>query len=219
MKKKIFFYSIIILGLLIVGIPDLLKWNYWLKSGIKIIILLLIPVIYSILKKQSIKQYLFTSKKVLLLSLLTGIIIYSFIVIGYLLFNKYFDFSAVADGLSDIGITKKNFIFVFLYIPLINAFVEEFFFRGFLMNEKITNTPGIFAMILSALFFALYHIFIMNKMINPLLFFVTIAILFCIGYLFNWISKKYHSILPTYIIHMFANLAINTCALFVLGMF
>lgn len=211
------FMVVILASLFIVTIPDFLKWNYWIKSIIKITMFLAVPLVYLCGIRKIKLNFIKLNKKRLLESLITGFIIYGLIIIGYLILRNHIDFSNIGNELSKIGVTKNNFIFVGLYIPLVNAFLEEFFFRGIILNGLELKIESKYASILSALLFANYHVLIISGWSGIYITIGAIIGLFFVGLFFNYIVKKTKSIIPTYLIHMFANLAINTVALFVLG--
>ena len=99
------------------------------------------------------------------------------------------------------------------YISLVNSLLEEFFFRGFafLMLKEIAGSK--LAYLFSAGIFSLYHIAIMHSWFSPLVFALMLVSLFFAGLLFNWINERYHNLYASWMVHMFANLAINTVGL------
>jgi membrane protease YdiL (CAAX protease family) len=143
---------------------------------------------------------------------------YGLIVGAYLLLGDVFDFSMVTSQLeSSMAINKDNFLFVFFYIPLVNALIEEGFFRGFGFLTLNHYWPRWLSYTLSAVVFSLYHVAIMASWFSPLLFLLLIASLVIAGLFFNYINEKTGSILTSYVIHAGANLAINTIGLSLFG--
>lgn len=205
--------------LTLVTITDLSSSKYAVKALFKLIILLVIPGIY-LRTKGSIKQAFTVSKKTLLLSIGGGILIYGVTLGGYFIVRNYIDFSTIPNTLEQtLGITKNNFIWVALYIPIVNAFIEEFFFRYFLINRLRKFLKQSYSVSISAIVFALYHVAIIGSWQDPLITVGAVIGLFIVGLLFGFISSKEKSIIPTYIIHGAANLAINTAACIILGVF
>ena len=131
--------------------------------------------------------------------------------------NFIIDFSSIKDSLvSGIGVNADNFIYVALYISFMNSLLEEFFFIGFafiLLKEKTNQT---FAYVFSAGLFAFYHVGMTNGWFNGFIYILAMLGLFIGGYIFNYLNDKCKNIYPSWLVHMFANFAINTvgCILF-----
>ena len=188
--------------------------NYFLKIPIKILFFLALPMSFFIVNKKEFKEFkkLFVFKKSgILKSLLLGLAVYAIIMSAYLLLRDIIDFSRVTSSLtSGMGITADNFIYVSLYISLMNSFLEEFFFRGygFITLKKYTGRK--FAYIFSSAVFAVYHIGMLIGMFGigalALLMFGLIAG----GCIFNYLNEKNENIYSSWFVHMFANFAINT---------
>ena len=92
----------------------------------------------------------------------------------------------------------------------VNSLLEEFFFRGFAFLVLRRYADERFACLLSALSFALYHTAMMLGWFPPLLFLLALAGLTAGGVLFNLLDARAGTIFPSWAVHIFANLAINT---------
>ncbi len=218
-KRAIYIIVIVIAGCLIMAWVDaMIRPNYAVKSIVKIALFTLLPISYSLFDRQINFRKLFNfNKNSMKLSAFLGAGVYIFILGAYFILTPYFDFSQVTIALqNNIGVNKENFIFVAIYISLINSLLEEFFFRGIsfltlkdLLNRKISY-------LFSAATFALYHIAIMTSWFNLSLFIILIVSLFAAGLIFNWLDEKYNNIYVSWTVHISANLAINTigCILF-----
>ena len=218
MKNKAFFGKliIIIIGCIIMAITDLiLKPQYIIKSFIKIFFFLIIPLIYFYKNKDlSLKKILVPSKKGFILSLTLGIVVYIIIIGGYLIVRNFYDFSLIVDLLSNnVGVDKSNFIFVALYISFFNSLLEEFFFRGIAFLSIIEDVGRKKAYLFSAIMFSIYHIAIMNNWFSNVLFSLVMFGLVIGACIFNFIDEKTQNIYNSWMIHMFANFAINTIGL------
>jgi len=135
---------------------------------------------------------------------------------GFLLLSPWLDLSAITGNLgAKEGITAATFPFVALYISFGNSFLEEFFFRGFAFLTLRESCPR-FAWLFSALAFSLYHVSIMDGWFSPALFLLLTAALAVAGLLFNWLDRK-GTIWPGWLVHMAANLAINSIGLHLFG--
>lgn len=212
--------SVVILSCIIMALVEvLIVPNYFTKSLIKICIFLILPLIVCIKDKSiSFKSLFKGSKKSIFFASIFGIVVYVFILGAYFILGPYFDFSMVTTNLeNNIGINKTNFLFVALYITFINSLLEEFFFRGFSFLSLKGVTSRNIAHIFSALAFAIYHVAIMNNWFSPLLFILLIVSLFIAGLLFNYLNEKFNNIYISWIVHISANLAINTVGFILFG--
>ncbi len=186
--------------------------GYLIKSAIKIILFLLLPITYAVFNKNcNLKKLFIPDKKGFLTALLMGIGVYAVILLAFLFFRNVFDFSALTTSLtSTTGVNAENFIFVAIYISFINSLLEEFFFRGFsFLTLKNVSTRGL-AYVLSAAFFAIYHIAMMIGWFSLPVILLALAGLFAGGLIFNFFNEKYNNIYLSWLIHMFANFATNT---------
>ena len=193
-------------------IDAVIRPEYLIKSFIKILLFSIIPIIYSKYDKDLNLTSLFkiNSKKVILIAVLSGAGIFTFILGAYFILGNLFDFSNIVSSLSEnVGVNNNNFIFVAIYISFVNSLLEEFFFRGFafLKLKEVSNRK--FAYVFSSLAFALYHVAMMIGWFDIILFILTIVGLFIGGLIFNYFNEKYKNIYVTWLIHMFANFAIN----------
>ncbi len=194
--------------------------SYFVKAAIKLALFVIVPVSVIVMRKETGMLVFFKpNKKTLLPMLGFGVIMYAFIIGAYFLLGKYFDLSSITSSLDEIGVTKNNFIFVALYIAVCNSFLEEFIFRGFGfigLSEKIgAKTSCVF----SAICFALYHITMMIGWYSIGLTALIIFALFVGGVILNLLDRKCKTLYPAWIVHIFANLAINTIGMILFGIF
>ena len=116
-----------------------------------------------------------------------------------------------------MGITADNFIYVSLYISLMNSFLEEFFFRGygFITLKKYSNR--LLAYVFSSSLFALYHVGMLIGMFNFGVLALLLLGLIVGGCIFNYLNESNDNIYPSWFVHMFANFAINTVGFILFG--
>ena len=219
-KKSILIVVLIVLFCILMAVVDgVLKPEYFIKSIIKLILFLILPVIYSFYDKNiRIKEIFEPKKNGIKSAMLLSIFVYVIILCGYLLVRNIFDFSAITGALTqNIGVTGENFVFVSLYISFVNSLLEEFFFRGFafLTLKRITGRK--FAYLFSAAVFAVYHIAMMIGWFKADVFLIVLAGLFAGGLIFNYLNEKSSTIYPSWLVHMFANFAINTIGFILFG--
>ena len=213
MNKKRNIILIVLVGCLIMAVVDaVIKPNYLIKSFIKVLLFSIMPILYSRYYRDLDLKSLFkiNDNKEVVIALLSGLAIFSFILGSYFLLGRFFDFSNIVSSLSEnIGVKSSNFIFVVIYISFANSLLEEFFFRGFAFLKLKEVTSRKFSYIFSALAFSLYHLAMMIGWFDIVLFTLTMLGLFVGGLIFNYFNEKYKNIYVTWLIHMFANFAIN----------
>lgn len=213
--------SILIFSLLVNLTDAVVHPDYFVKIPIKILFFLFFPVIFFAANKKDFDGFkrLFIFKKGgILKSLLLGAAIYTAIILGYFLTRKIIDFSNVTSNLTEgMGITANSFIYVSLYISLMNSFLEEFFFRGygFITLKKYTTRK--FAYVFSSLIFAAYHVGMLVGMFSIGVLCLLLLGLTAGGCIFNYLNELNDNIYPSWFVHMFANFGINTVGLILFG--
>lgn len=219
-KTVIYTIFIVVLGCMMMAITDAwIKPNYFIKSIIKIVFFLVIPLLFILKSKVvDLKKLIIPTKKNFITALILGISIYVGIFVGYLMTRKFYDYSKITGLLTnDSGITGKNFIFVAIYISFCNSLLEEFFFRGFaflVIKKHLGRLPSY---ILSSFAFAIYHIAIMSGWFSIILFILIMIALAIGGCIFNYLDDKTENICNSWMTHMFANFAINTIGFILFG--
>jgi uncharacterized protein len=213
-SSQIIFF--VLFGCIIMSIIEgVVQPVYIYKSFFKIITFLSLILIYSFINKDFsyFKIFKITSKKDFFTSILMGLIVYLVIISAYFIAKNFINLNEISANLmSKENISKGNFVFVAIYISLINSLLEEMFFRGFAFITLKNFISLKFAYIFSALSFSLYHIFIMASWFSPLLFILLLSSLIIAGLIFNYFDRR-SVIYNSWLIHMSANLAINTVGL------
>lgn len=213
--------SISVISIIIMYIIDgVLKTGYVQKSAIKIVMFLLLPISYTLYDKNIKLKDIFRirSRKNLIYSLLLGIGVYVFILFTYLILKNFIDLSNIIEMLSkNASIDKNNFLLIAIYISLANSLLEEFFFRGFLFLNLRRIGDKKFAYIISSFIFSLYHVAIMGSWFSPIIFILAMVGLFVGALIFNYLNEKGGNIYNSWIVHMMANLSINTVGLIMFG--
>ena len=194
---------------------------YILKIPIKIIFFLALPIVFFAIYQEEwaeFKKLFKFQKQGLLFAFLLALAVFSVILGGYFLTRNYIDFSAVTTSLtSGMGITADNFLYVAIYISIMNSFLEEFFFRGFgfITLKKYVNLK--FAYLYSPVLFAIYHVGMLVNMFHPVVLFLLMLGLIVGGLIFNALNDKFGNIYPSWFVHMAANFAINTVGFILFG--
>ncbi len=144
--------------------------------------------------------------------------IYVFLLAAFFLFRDFIDLGSIAAGLlGKEGVTAENFLWVALYISIVNSCLEELLFRwlGYLQLREYTSER--FAMVFSAAAFAAYHVAILRGWFAWWIYGLCLAGLFVGGLIFNVLDRR-GGILPSWLAHASANLAINTIGAMMFGL-
>ena len=222
MSKKISIMSLIIsFSIAITFIDAFVHPNYFVKIPIKILFFLALPMLFFVKNKEAFQDFkkLFVFKKNgILKAFLLGLGVYAVIVGGYFLTRNAIDFSNVTSSLTEgMGITARNFIFVSLYISLMNSFLEEFFFRGFGFITLKKYTTRKVAYVFSSTLFAIYHVGMLVGMFECWALLLLLLGLIIGGCIFNYLNELNDNVYPSWFVHMFANFAINTVGFILFG--
>ncbi|HCT62654.1 MAG TPA: CPBP family intramembrane metalloprotease [Erysipelotrichaceae bacterium] len=198
--------------LLIYYVDHSLQPGYWIKSMIKLILFALSPLFF--LNKEGFNiQSLFKFKQVKWHFYLFCIGIILLILIGYFIVNAFTSLTNIPDLLNQqVKVNLNNFLWVSLYIILINSALEEFFFRFLLI--KIFSYKNVFIPhLISALLFALYHVAIISQWFEAWLFILIVIGLTVVGLFFSFLNNKKNGITHSYLVHLSANIGINLVGL------
>ena len=225
-KNAVFIIASAILCSIFMCLADgVFKFPYLIKSCVKIILFAAVPIGYSLLNKKENKgaqieifSLFRPAKKIFLLALAFGVAVFGVILGAYFLLSPVIDFSGITQSLtSGAGVGKYNFLFVSIYISFVNSFLEEFFFRGFsflLLKKESTRSV---AYIFSSACFAFYHAGMTSGWFNIGVYLISVVGLFVGGCIFNYLDEKSKSLYPSYLVHMFANFAINLIGFIMFG--
>lgn len=204
-----------VIGTLVIFILMLLErslqTNSFEKQGLKILLLVMIPLIliYGIQKSNIIEEYHIKKVNVkdLKLPIYVGVFIFVLAIVGYFILKPIVGTETLVGGLEGLGITKENIILSVLYLSFINSFIEEFFFRGFLFQafSSISVKMGYFV---SSFMFSLYHLFVMFAIFNILMGFLSMIGLMIVGMTLVYVNRSNESFINSWIVHIFADLGV-----------
>lgn len=104
--------------------------------------------------------------------------------------------------------TTRVFVSALVHIPMVNALVEELFFRGFLFMHVYEQGYPRAAILGSATLFAFYHLAMFHSWFPWPVLVMILAALFLAGILLNYMLLKWKRIVMVWLLHGLANLAI-----------
>ncbi|MFS0690230.1 CPBP family intramembrane glutamic endopeptidase [Sporosarcina sp. 179-K 8C2 HS] len=199
--------------LLLLWIEQSVGVSYGVKTVAKVILFLAIPLLLFRATKFPFLRFRKADRKSIRLAFILGISIMALIIGAFLLLQQVIDIASLRDDLLQSGITPAVFPFIALYILIGNSIVEEFFFRGLLPN--IFDESRI-RFIYPPFFFAVYHIAIFLPWFTLPILLLAVGGLWAGGLIFQLVNEKCRTILPSWIIHMFADLGILLIGVYVL---
>ncbi|WP_262174810.1 CPBP family intramembrane glutamic endopeptidase [Saccharococcus sp. Marseille-Q5394] len=199
--------------LLLLWIEQSVGVTYEVKTVAKVMLFLAIPLILFRATKFPFLRFRKADRKSMRLAFILGISIMALIIGAYLLLQQFIDIASVRDDLLQSGITPAVFPFIALYILIGNSVIEEFFFRGLLPNLFGQSKMRF---ILPPFFFAIYHIAIFLPWFTLPILLLAVGGLWAGGLIFQLVNEKCRTILPSWIIHMFADLGILFIGVYIL---
>ena len=213
-KKWYIIISVIVFSLAVTFIDAFVHPPYFSKIPIKILFFLALPMLFFVIHRDEWHDFgaMFRiRKKGFLVSVILALGVYAVIVGGYFLTRGFIDFSNVTSSRTEgMGITADNFLWVALYISVMNSFLEEFFFRGFGFITLKKFVSAKFAAFFSPVLFAFYHVGMMIGMFHPAALVLMLVGLVIGGLIFGALNDRLGNIYPSWLVHMAANVAINT---------
>lgn len=208
---KIFPYFYVALCIVVIAYFDLSgRVDYATKSLLKIVLFGLIP--FTLLRRPKVMAMLGVNQSTKRI-LFVGIGMILVIVLGYFITKLFISYDLVIASLeSRLKVTLDNFLFVSLYIILINSGLEEFFFRHFIplqlhISSEWTNR------LISSLLFAIYHVAILYGMFELWVVLLMILGLWIVGVFFSLLNQNAKGFLNSYLFHACANIGINLVGL------
>ena len=213
-KKNYVMLCLLFFSLAVTLIDALVHPPYFPKIAVKIVFFLALPLLFFARYKEDWAQFraLFSLRcRGVTVGLLLGAGIYALIFGGYFAVRGLVDFGAVTGSLaSGMGITADNFLYVAVYISLLNSFLEEFFFRAFGFMTLRRHCSGAAAWLFSPVLFAVYHTGMLWGMFHPAMIVLLMLGLVAGGLIFNALCARFESVYPAWFAHMAANFAINS---------
>lgn len=208
MKKKIIYACLVIIMLFF--IEQVFQVNYLVKTLIKLPLFGLLP--WLMIRPVTFKMTKHDKKWMAIISVSILIVFF----VAFQVLKGYLDLQAIQNDFDNrMAIGKSLFIGAALYTIFINSFLEEMFFRGMLYQSNMKTSTSI----LSAGFFAVYHVSIFRSWFNIPMLSLMLLGLFVGGLIFNYFVRKTGSLLASYLIHMTADIAIVIIGIQVLNYF
>ena len=135
-----------------------------------------------------------------------GAIILAYFWVG----QQTIDLTAIRTKALEVGIASPSlYLAGCVYWSFINSLIEECTWRGFVVPRCKVLVPEVIAVILAALFFTIHHsIALYGYTHNWSIVLLGSLGVFIAGIVWAWCYDNYRSIVPGYISHILADLAI-----------
>lgn len=201
-------------------VDGVIQPGYWIKSFCKLILFLCAPLCYFAVfpdERSGLKLLFTPTGKSIAIAFGLGVMVYGVILGGYVLLSSFVDLTdAILSLTSSSGVSADNFLWVALYISFVNSLLEELLFRGFSFITLRRHISRIGAYFFSALTFAFYHAGMIAVSMNFGIWLGAMVGLTIAGCVLNFLNEKSENIYVSWLVHMFANFAINTVGFIVL---
>ncbi len=195
--------------------------NYNAKSTVKLVLFLGLPIIYTLAVRRSswhelLARVLPTRRQLPRLGL-TCVLGVALIVVVNLLAEPLCRLFGVASVIAEIQdrtrMTRERIWPTLVYIPLVNAMAEEFFFRGFAGLDLIDAGKPRLALVYQAGLFALYHLAIFQSWFSPAILALSLGGLFISGLFLGLLVRRSQNIASAWLLHGLVNVAIISISL------
>jgi uncharacterized protein len=141
-----------------------------------------------------------------------GVFMFGLILGSYWTVGRYWlDLADVRSRVQQLGLNIPLMIYGFgTFQTLVNSFIEEYVWRGFVYRHcRVLWSPR-WAIVGSAFFFTIHHVILMVAYVdNALLVFVGAVAVFSAGVIWAICQQRYRSLLPCYLSHLAADLALQ----------
>jgi uncharacterized protein len=210
---------LILAGCFLMALVDASPWSYPIKAVLKMTLFICIPFFWSQRHPHWPKTDWRLPPRSFGLRLLTLALVEIGLLVGVMMVLLPLVDTSLLEGILRENFEGQPLIFlgVTFYIVVINAGLEEWYFRGFAYLRLRQALPKRWALVFSACLFSAYHLALMAGLF-PLPWYLSFVIgLAGVGALFGWIDDRFNSLWPSFVIHASANLAMNLIAMHLLG--
>lgn len=205
MRKRMILVPTIAITLLLI-IEQVLEIPYLWKTIMKILIFLAVPIFLMKMLKFNFLRPNIAAKKSTKLAFVLGILVMVTVLASFFILQNYINLDSILSDLeSRVGISSAVFPFVAIYILLGNSFLEEFFFRGLLVDLYKESR---IKWVLPSFLFAIYHIAIFLPWFDWPILLTAVGGLFLGGLIFQWMNEESGTIYPSWIIHIFGDVGV-----------
>jgi membrane protease YdiL (CAAX protease family) len=211
-NKWIVLYGLVACGLLYV-VEQGMGVSYVIKASLKVLLFLGLPLLGLKMKGGETVKHVLGLEHIRLKDIRRGIKLGLVAFVALIALGVFFaptiDFTSIRTEIGDkLKVTAKTFLFVGLYITFVNSLLEELFFRGFLyLGLDQGGWPKV-AMFFSSILFGIYHMAMFQTWFSKGLVALCVFGLILVGMFFNYVNRRTHTFLNSWVIHIIADSAI-----------
>jgi membrane protease YdiL (CAAX protease family) len=195
---------------------DVADPSYLAKQLLRIPFLVVIPYLWlrhrnpTNLEELRPKRVTFRDVRI---SVWSGLVVYVGAIGGYAIIYLFSDASSITTELMATGITRSNILYVGIYMSFVNAYVEEFFFRG-VLHQPFQDTSPIKGYLVTSGLWALFHLGIVSVYFEPLLLISLLIGMMIVGSFLVFVNRYGRGLMNSYLVHVFADLAMFSIGLY-----
>ena len=173
------------------------------------VLLVLLPIIWILLVDKDKFPFVRFKKDGLFAGVLSGLIIgASLIALYFLFFKNILDFTMLKYKATQLGFSGTNFIFIAIFITIINSSIEEYYWRWFAFTKMRNVVSRRKAILISSIGFSFHHLIVLITYFG-LVFGILFSFgVFLGGVIWVYFYDKYDSIMPCIISHLMIDAAV-----------
>ena len=174
--------------------------------------IVILPLLWTWKTNSAVLQFPRFNRQQVKVGIGLGLLMFVAIIVAYWwLGRQWIDLAAIKSKASEVGINSLNlYLAGFFYWSFINSFIEECIWRGFVYSQCAILMNSMVAVIVSAIFFTLHHsIALYGYTHNWSVVFLGSLGVFLAGTIWSFCYRIYGSVVPGYISHILADLAIG----------
>lgn len=139
-----------------------------------------------------------------------GVLIAAIIIGGYLVIGtQWIDTAAVHAIAEQNGLTKAwKYLALAGYLCIINSLLEEYVWRWFVFHHCAVLVPRWPAVLLSALFFTIHHVFALGFQFDWRITLLGSVGVFIGGVVWSWLYLRFGTVWPGWVSHLIVDLAV-----------
>ncbi len=151
-------------------------------------------------------------------AVLWGILFSTVYALGFLFLKNYIPIAGIATSLGEHNITARNIVFIGIFTIVVNALLEEFFWRGFVYNELKKQKGKVLAYLITAIGFSLYHAVYFYAWLSVPLLLIALSGLLCYSFFMCFLFDKYKDLFTCWLIHALVDIVQISIGLYLFGL-
>ncbi|WP_433750209.1 CPBP family intramembrane glutamic endopeptidase [Falsibacillus pallidus] len=125
-----------------------------------------------------------------------------------LFLNTFFDLDSLRDVLDEWDFSGRNAAWLVLILIFINPFLEEYYWRSYMMDKLRNKFGSGKAILITSAFYSLYHLLSLLPMMEWPYNFIAVLPVFAAGLLWGYFRHRYQSLIAPIISHILADFGI-----------